>query len=72
LDFELGDSLVLLSVEDSLLGDLSVLASVFFVLLFFSLVLFEDGLVALSAAGLFAVDDFVDAVDEGLAIGLGD
>jgi len=57
---------VLLSVEDSLLGDFSVLASVFFVLLFFSLVLvlvlglfsvvlFEDGLVALSAAGLFDV-----------------
>jgi hypothetical protein len=54
LDFELGDALVL-SVADSLVGDFSVLASDFFVLLFFSLVVFEEGLVALSAAGLLLV-----------------
>jgi hypothetical protein len=93
------DESVELSVEASLLGAFSVLASVFFVvllvesasafvesaLLFFSLVLFlslvlvlfEDGLVALSdaglfvAAGLFVVDDLVegDADDGGLALG---
>ena len=88
LVFELGDSLVL-SVADSLFGDFSVLASDFFELLFFSvallfsaallveLVLFDDGLVALSAAGLFVVaagllvvdDDFAEA--EGLVAGIG-
>ena len=80
MDFELGDSLVLLSVEDSLVGDFSVLASVFFVLLFvesallfFSLVLFEDGLVALSAAGLFAVvDDLIEGDGESAGIGVGE
>jgi hypothetical protein len=79
--FKLGDSLVL-SVADSLLGDFSVFASAFsdfLVLLFFSLdalVLFDDGLVALSAAGLFVaagllvVDgDFVGAnVPEGIGL----
>ena len=86
LVFELGDSVVL-SVADSLLGDFSVLASDFFELLFFSvvllfsaallveLVLFDEGLVALSAAGLLVaglfvvVDDFVEA--EGLTAGTG-
>lgn len=67
LVFELGDSLVL-SVADSLFGDFSVAASDFFELLFFSLellVLFEDGLVAFSAAGLLVVaGDFVVAGDE--------
>jgi hypothetical protein len=98
LDFELGDSLVF-SVADSLLGDFSVLASGFFVLLFvesalllvdsgllfFSLVLvlvlFEDGLVALSAAGLLVdAGDFVsgteadgagETVSEGFALVVG-
>lgn len=74
-DFALGDSLALLSVADSLFGDFSVVACVFFVLLFFSLVLglfslvlFEDGLVSLSAAGLLleaglfvVVDDLVES-----------
>jgi hypothetical protein len=82
-DFELGDSLVLLSVADSLVGDFSVVACVFFVLLFFSLVLvlglfslvlFEAGLVALSAAGLFVVaGDLVagDGVIAGTGVGDG-
>jgi hypothetical protein len=63
LVFELGDSL---SVADSVFGDFSVFASdfsdflvlLFSALLFFSLevlVLFDDGLVALSEAGLFVV-----------------
>jgi hypothetical protein len=82
--FGVDDSL--LSVADSLLGAFSVFASVafsdFFVLLFFSLellVLFDDGLVALSAAGLFVeaglfvvAGDFVGAVAEatGLVLAL--
>lgn len=90
LDFELGDSL-LLSVEESLLGDFSVLASDFLVLvfvesalllvesalLFFSLVFFEDGLVALSESGFFEAGDlvveaFVDVVGEGFTVALAD
>lgn len=74
LVFELGDSLVVLSVADSLLGDFSVFASdfsdffelLFSALLFFSLeLLLLDGLDALSAAGLLAVEDFVDFAGEG-------
>jgi hypothetical protein len=76
LDFELGDSLALLSVAASLLVAFSVVASVFFVLLFVeaALLFFSAALVlvALSAAGLFALDDLVDALAEGLAFGFGD
>lgn len=70
---ELGDSLVL-SAADSLLGDFSVFASdlfelllvdsalLFSALLFFSLevLLFDDGLVALSAAGLLVAELFLE------------
>jgi len=69
-----------LSVAESLFGDFSLLASDFFVLLFvesallfFSALvpgLFDEGLVALSAAelGLFAVEGFeAGALAEGLA-----
>lgn len=72
--FELGDSLVL-SVADSLLGDFSVFASAlsdFFVLLFFSLevlVLFDDGLVALSAAELFVVAGLFAVVGDFVVVG---
>lgn len=82
--FEVEDSV---EFSDSLFGDFSVFASVFFVrleesafvlvesaLLFFSVVLFIDGLVALSAAGLFVVvDDLVegDAVVAGTGLGVG-
>jgi hypothetical protein len=77
-----------LSVAVSLLGAFSVVASAAFserfVLLFFSLellVLFEDGLVALSSVGLFVLvevfvdaGDFAGAVDEGsgLVVALAD
>ena len=70
----------MLSVAESLFGDFSLLASDFFVLLFvesallfFSALvpgLFDEGLVALSAAelGLFAVEGFeAGALAEGLA-----
>ena len=57
-DFELGDSLVVVSVEDSLFGDFSVFASDFSV---FLVVLF--GLVAVSAAGLLAGAFVVGAGD---------
>ncbi|MEN3371263.1 MAG: hypothetical protein V7609_3406 [Verrucomicrobiota bacterium] len=76
---ELGDSLVL-SVADSLFGDFSVLASVFFVvllvesaLLFFSLLVevSVDGLlVVFSAAGLFVVAG-TEALVEGFAVEVG-
>jgi hypothetical protein len=84
--FGLDDSV--LSVAVSLLGAFSVVASAAFserfVLLFFSLellVLFEDGLVTLSSAGLFVLvevfvdaGDFAGAVDEGsgLVVALAD
>ena len=65
--FELGDSLVLSVLVDSL-ADCSAFV-LFFVLLF------DDGLVALSAAGLFVVagDFVVDDLDEGdgVVAGLG-
>jgi hypothetical protein len=79
---ELDGSAVVLSVAVSLLGAASVFAADFLELLFFSLelllVLFEDGLVALSAAGLvvfsadglLVFDDFVDAVGEGFVLGV--
>lgn len=70
LVFELGDSLVVASVlVDSLAGAFSVFVSLFFVLLF------DDGLVALSAAGLLVVvedllvDDLVEG--DGLIAGTG-
>ncbi len=66
--FELGDSLVFSVLVDSLAGDCSAFV-LFFVLLF------DEGLVALSAAGLFAVagDFVVDALAEadGLVAGAG-
>lgn len=69
LDLDLAESVELsVVVVDSLLGAFSVAASVFFVLLFFSVVLFEDGLVALSA-GVLVVDDFADGVIGGTGDG---
>jgi hypothetical protein len=69
--FELGDSLVGSVVVDSLAAAGSVVASDFcdFLLLLFVL-LFDDGLVAVSAAGLFVVagDLVVDDLDEGDAV----
>lgn len=65
---ELAGSVVVLSVAVSLFGAVSVFASDFFELLF---VLFDDGLVALSAAGLFVVEAglfVVEALLAGVAV----
>jgi hypothetical protein len=81
---ELDGSVVVLSVAVSLLGAASVFGADFLELLFFSLelllVLFDDGLVALSSAaglvffsadGLLVVfDDLVDAVGEAFVLGV--
>ena len=74
-ELELDGSVVVLSVAVSLLGSASVFAADFLELLFFSLelllVLFDDGLVSLSAAGLLVVfDDLVDAVGEAFVLGV--
>ena len=73
LVFELGDSLVVASVVDSVAGDFSVFGSDFS--LFFELLFFSLGLVAVSAAGLFVVAGDLVVVafveGEGLIAGTG-
>lgn len=63
--FEL-EELLELSVEDSLFGDFSVVASVFFELL---LLLVDSGLLAASEAGLLVVLALGDAVVAGTGVG---
>jgi hypothetical protein len=83
LELELVGSVVVLSVAVSVLGAASVFGADFLELLFFSLelllVLFEDGLVALSAAGLVVFsaagllvvfDALVDALGEAFVLGV--